>query len=548
MTNVHFPVFSRLSIRSGLTAWLALTCACQSETYQPGRARKVLGVEMSAVKRHIAKQLDSLGRPSWVSSDDWKRMRAMYRRFGDAPLWLESRGVRDRASGLLRALEEAPSHGLNTNAYPLDSVRAVVNSDALAKNRQPAALAAADVMLSAAYVAYASDMLAGQTDPRTLSQSWHIRTSRAEIDSALVRTLQSVYVPAGLAAMVPQDSGYVVLQREYNRYKKIDAAGGWPVLTDSNKDVRSVVSRLSVEGYATDSARLDDALKTYQERHGLPTTGRLDAPTRRALNVPAAERARQIATNLERYRWLPRSLGNRYIVVNVPSFRLEAYDSGQKKLEMKVVVGAEYDGRATPVFSDSMEFVVFRPYWNVTPTIAEEEFFPQYGDDLPEGYETWTENGELRIRQRPGEKNSLGLVKFMFPNDFNIYLHDTPAKALFERTDRAASHGCIRVEKPAELAQFVLGWSADSVQEAMHGKDNRTVKLPRRIPVYIVYFTAYVRDGTVYFADDLYDRDDSVEDKLHRGQSRTIRRATRTSSSGPATAPLPGRELVSVAR
>ena len=523
-----FPILRcRVAIRSSLLASFFLISACESETYQPGRARKVLGIPMAEVKRHIATRLDSVGRPSWVSGDDWKRMRAMYKRFGDAPLWLEKRGARDRASALLRALEQAPTHGLNTNAYPLDSVRAVVNSDALAKNRKPEALAAADVMLSAAFVAYATDMLAGQTDPRTLSQSWHIRTSRAEIDSALVRTLQNVSVASGLAAMVPQDSGYLVLHREYNRYKTIDAAGGWPAVTDSSKDVRSLVSRLSVEGYKTDSLRLADALGQYQERHGLAATGKLDASTLRALNVPAAERAGQIATNLERYRWLPRSLGNRYIVVNVPSFRLEAYDSAQKKLEMKVVVGAEYDGRATPVFSDSMEFVVFRPYWNVTPTIAENEFFPKYGDDLPAGYETWNENGELRIRQRPGEQNSLGLVKFMFPNDFNIYLHDTPAKELFERTDRAASHGCIRVEKPAELAEFVLGWDADSVRDAMHGKDNRTIKLPRRIPVYIVYFTAYVRDGALYFADDLYDRDDSVEDKLQRGPSRPYRRATR---------------------
>ena len=529
MTNVHFPIIvSRLSIRSLLLAGVILASACKGDTYQPGRARKVLGIEMTAVKRQIATRLDSVGRPSWVSSDDWRRMRAMYRRFGDAPLWLEKRGVRDRASALLRALEEAPTHGLNTNAYPLDSVRAVVNSDQLSKNRQPAALADADVMLSAAFVAYASDMLAGQTDPRTLSQSWHIRTSRAEIDSALVRTLQTFSIASGLAAMVPQDSGYLVLQREYNRYKKIEAAGGWPAIIDSSRNAGSLAARLSVEGYDADSTRLAQALQQYQERHGLAPTGHLNAATLRALNVPAAERVRQIATNLERYRWLPRSLGKRYIVVNVPSFRLEAYDSGQKKLEMKVVVGAEYDGRATPVFSDSMEFVVFRPYWNVTPTIAENEFFPEYGTDLPAGYETFTENGELRIRQRPGEKNSLGLVKFMFPNDFNIYLHDTPAKSLFKQTDRAASHGCIRLEKPAELAEFVLGWSADSVQDAMHGKDNRTVKLPSRIPVYIVYFSAYVRDGALHFADDLYDRDDSVEDKLQRGPSRPIRRATRT--------------------
>jgi murein L,D-transpeptidase YcbB/YkuD len=228
---------------------------------------------------------------------------------------------------------------------------------------------------------------------------------------------------------------------------------------------------------------------------------------------------------MERMRWLPRSLGARYIYVNVPAFRLEAYDSGQKKLEMKVVVGAEYQGRATPVFSDSMEFVVFRPYWNVTPDIAAKEFFPKYGTALPAGYETYNEKGALRIRQVPGDKNSLGLVKFMFPNDFNIYLHDTPAKELFNRADRAASHGCIRLEKPDQLAEWVLGWDNARVQQAMHGTNNRTVNLPKKIPVYIVYFTAYARDGQLYFGDDLYNRDDQLQEKM-TGDSARATRAT----------------------
>lgn len=272
------------------------------------------------------------------------------------------------------------------------------------------------------------------------------------------------------------------------------------------------------------------ALRLFKERHGLTPNGRVDEATLDALNVPAIERVHQIASNLERHRWLPRTLGTRYIYVNVPAFHLEAYDSGQKKLEMKIVVGAEYDGRATPVFSDSMEFVVFRPYWNVPPGIAEKEYFPKYGTNLPEGFETWTENGEVRLRQRPGEKNALGLVKFMFPNTFNIYLHDTPEKSLFNRTERAASHGCIRLEKPTELAGFVLGWPRDSVVRAMEGPPNRTVKLPRRIPVYIVYFTAYGRDGQLYFGDDVYDRDKPMDAKLDT-----------TLTTGPAARKPPSR-------
>jgi murein L,D-transpeptidase YcbB/YkuD len=163
------------------------------------------------------------------------------------------------------------------------------------------------------------------------------------------------------------------------------------------------------------------------------------------------------------------------------------------------------------VFSDKMEYVVFRPYWNVTPDIAAKEFFPKYGSNLPAGYETYTENGQLRIRQRPGPKNSLGLVKFLFPNDFNIYLHDTPNDNLFDKDVRAFSHGCIRLEKPAELAQWVLGWDADRVHQALeNGPDNRTITLPKKLPVFIVYTTAYMRDGQLWFGNDLYKRDDQL--------------------------------------
>jgi murein L,D-transpeptidase YcbB/YkuD len=186
---------------------------------------------------------------------------------------------------------------------------------------------------------------------------------------------------------------------------------------------------------------------------------------------------------------------------------------------MKVVVGSEYKGRSTPTFSDSMETVVFRPYWNITPDIQSKEILPKLANDPGyldrENMEFYRDGGVRRIRQRPGGKNALGLVKFLFPNDFNIYLHDTPAKSLFTKTDRAASHGCIRLEKPAALASWVLGMDAAQVEEQMNnGPDNRSVRIPHKIPVYIVYFTAYYRDGELYFGDDIYGRDDALEKQV----------------------------------
>jgi murein L,D-transpeptidase YcbB/YkuD len=179
---------------------------------------------------------------------------------------------------------------------------------------------------------------------------------------------------------------------------------------------------------------------------------------------------------------------------------------------MKVIVGADYKDRTTPVFSDRMEYVVFRPYWNVTPDIQEKELDPKIAKEPGfmerNSYEYWKDGGVTRIRQKPGPKNSLGLVKFLFPNSFNIYLHDTPDDELFEKDVRAFSHGCIRLEKPAELAQWVLGWPADSVEGAMNKEpNNKTVKLPVAIPVYIVYFTTFIGDDGLQFGNDLYSRD-----------------------------------------
>ena len=524
------------------------------ERYTPGSAARVLEVNMATLKPAITQRVEKGAGPTWVTTDRWKRVGALYRRFGNAPLWLEEGGVRDRATSLLAAIQAAPTHALDTAAYPVSALRAIVDARRLSDTASASTLADADVLLTAAYVAYAADMLTGQVKPSTVSQGWHIPAVTKELDSAIVRGIEEPNMRSSLEAMAPADPDYAVLRSAYARYRQIDSAGGWPTLTTSAPE-SSVVARLALESItaspadagslAADSANgsaipdtsniaprpsragspnaptdaLRRLLSLYQERHGLQRTGRLNKSTLAALNSPASHRVKQIAANLERHRWLPRSLGSRYVYVNVPAFRLTAYDSGKKALEMKVVVGEEYEGKITPVFADSMETVVFRPYWNVTPDIQAKEIEPAIARNP--GYlaandmEYFKDGGQTRIRQRPGEKNSLGLVKFLFPNSFNIYLHDTPAKELFAKTDRAASHGCIRLEKPAELAQWVLAWDAGRVQSAMNStSDNKSVRVPQKLPVYIVYFTTYVRDGQLYFSEDIYDQDDTLEREL----------------------------------
>jgi len=502
---------------------LALLAACgrrgERAKYVPGSAPEILGIQRADLQTAIATRVSKGTAPTWVTRDRWKRVRDLYATWDNAPLWLEPEGVKDRATALLDALEHAPEHALRTDGYPLDFIRRVITSPKLDSGATAQDVADADVLLTAAYVGYASDMLIGQVDPRSISQAWHIQAKLSVVDSALARALDDTLMAQGLAAMAPQDSEYVLLKSEYRRYQGIVAAGGWPMI-DHGVSSDELKTRLEAEGYAvSDPDSVTPSLKFFQERHGLAADGVIGKSTFAALNVPAADRARQIGSNLERHRWLPRSLGSRYVYVNVPSFRLDAYDSGQRVLSMKVVVGAEYKGKATPVFSDSMKAVVFRPYWNITRDIEKAEIAPKIASDptflARNDMEYYREAGARFIRQRPGPLNPLGRVKFLFPNDYNIYLHDTNQRELFARSARALSHGCIRVEKPQALTQFVLGWPADSVRQSMDsGADNASVALSLKVPVYIVYFTAYARDGQLYFADDLYKRDDVLKNRV----------------------------------
>jgi murein L,D-transpeptidase YcbB/YkuD len=475
----------------------------------------------------------------------------------------------ERSKALLRAVLDAHTDALRLDAYAMDEL--VRGVSALRQSQKPTAdqIAEADVLLTAAYAALGEDLLTGQVNPKKVAgQSWFIDAQEEAVDSALVRALLGSPLDKSIATMRPQDEDYAALRKELLRYRDLAAKGGWPAVpagralkpgeSDAAARLAALRARLAAEGVLADSGAVpaaDSAVRTpeaarpaqtspraraaqsaagsydralagavarYQALHNIPVDSVLGEETVKSLNVPAQQRMLQIAANLERFRWLPRQLGARYVLVNVPAFRLEGFDNGQKAIEMKVIVGQEFEGRSTPVFSDSMETVVFRPYWLVTPDIQAKELEPKIAADpgyLSRGnYEYYSEGGKQRIRQKPGEKNSLGLVKFLFPNDFNIYLHDTPQDDLFEKDVRAFSHGCIRLEKPAEFAQWVLGWDAARVQQAMQSGPNDTgVRLPRKLPVYIAYFTSYLRDGRLHWGNDVYDRDGTLAQAVAPG-------------------------------
>jgi murein L,D-transpeptidase YcbB/YkuD len=529
-----------------------------SRNWTPPQQDVYLGVPATAVREAIQKRIASPA-PSGVSADQWKHVKSLYSTFSNNLLWLDDKGAHQpRVSALLNAVADADSDAIRLDSFPVaDLTRSL---GAIDKGKPTADdLADADLLLSSAFVAYGESMLTGQMNPAGLAQNWHISAREERVDSALTLTLREDDFGAGLVRMRPQDPGYDSLRVEFVRFRDLVSRGAWDTVpagrqlkpgdSDSPARLAALRARLTAEGYLSDSTaatstvasdsaadttkkttkavraqrtgpgvydrHLAAAVADFQARHSIGVDSMLGKETVDAMNVPASYRLAQVAANLERYRWMPRSLGSRYIIVNVPQFHLEAFDSGQKSLEMKVIVGQEYEDKATPVFSDSMEFVIFKPYWNIPDAIAAKEVWPKVSSNP--GYlaanemEVYNDHGTRRVRQLPGSKNALGLVKFMFPNDFNIYLHDTPNGELFKKDVRAFSHGCIRLEKPAELAQWVLGWDADRVQQAMHdGPNNRQVNLPKKIPVYIVYFTTYVRGGQLYFGNDLYDRDSKL--------------------------------------
>jgi len=522
-------------------------------SFEPAKIKSVKGVPIADVRAAVAKRLRE-ARPKPISEAQWKHATKLYAEYGGYPIWLDGDGLRERRTKtLMTALLNADADALALDAYPLDELHRLLATLLKAKRPSAELLGDVDVVLTATYVTLGQDLLTGQVDPSSVSQDWHIEPTPAQVDSALGRFLRDTRFDITMTQMRPEYPEYKDLQKQLTRYRQIIAKGGWDSMPPGKalkpgdsapiERLTALRDRLRVEGYDV-NAPIDSpksrgmrtavynhvfaaAVAQFQREHGISVDSALGKETVQALNVPATYRLDQIAANMERYRWMPHSLGDRYVLVNVPSFRLDAYDNGKPIMNMKVIVGAEYEDKNTPVFSDSMHYVVFRPYWNATDSIAAKELWPKVEADPTfldrNDYEIVSEGGKERIRQKPGDKNALGLVKFMFPNSFDIYMHDTPEDQLFAKDVRAFSHGCIRLEKPAEMAQWVLGWTPEQVKNAMEtGPDDRRVNLKQKVPVYIVYFTTFTRDGRLYFGNDLYGRDGPLVAAVKNGAQPTV--------------------------
>lgn len=328
---------------------------------------------------------------------------------------------------------------------------------------------------------------------------------------------------------------YGALKKELERYYNIAKAGGWPQLAavkslktgSTSPEVAVLKKRLRITGQlqGADTTQvfndtLEAAVKTFQQELGYTPTGVVNAQLIKDLNVPVKKRLQQILVNMDRMRWMPTEPSGGLMLVNIPEFILHVYEGKQKVFDMNVVVGKE--GHNTVSFNGDLSTIVFSPYWNVPPSIVRKEILPRMSDAYLESQEmevVGTEDGLPKIRQKPGDKNSLGHVKFLFPNSFNIYFHDTPAKELFKQDKRAYSHGCIRLAEPEKMAEYLLRdqpeWTPDSIEAAMHKDKEQYVKLKKPVPVMITYYTAWVDEaGRLNFRDDIYSHDADLVGKM----------------------------------
>jgi len=385
-----------------------------------------------------------------------------------------------------------------------------------------------DAALTAAVVRYAELELGQRVRPAALDHMWAVQPPRHDVASELAAARAAGRLGPWLQSLAPANSQYRRLRDGERRYQAMVKAGGWAALPgkaklregDQDPQVATLRTRLAAEGYgaatATQPDRFDAALKTaliaFQAHHRLPKDGVLSPATRAALDVSAEARLHQIQANLERWRWLPRNLPAERMMIDIGGQRAALFRGGQPTLRMNIVVG---DPRHhTPMFMSKINAVIFNPPWRVPTSIASKELFPKSRRDP--GY--LARNNFILVSgqliQRPGPKNSLGQYKFDLPSPFGVYLHDTPGKGAFAKPNRALSHGCMRLEKPRELAIDLLahqGWTSEQIDQAVSAGATRRVDLTTQVPLYVSYWTVFAEnDGELDFRPDVYGWDQKL--------------------------------------
>lgn len=495
---------------------------------------RALQAQIQALSTQRAPQLDG------ESLHRWALVTAFYTNRQYAPAWRPS-----QLDALVNHIRAADAAGLNPIEYHLAALEDMV------AHPTAAALGTTELLATDAFLTYADHLAHGRQTPQRMG--WHIPRTPVDVVARLHEALEHQRIAPILTQLAPTHAAYRGLLQALPQYRQYVAQGGWPriapragklVVGDTDPRLPAIRERLAITGelaptHRTASIAYDEpvaqAVRRFQVRHGLEVDGEIGTATIAAMNFSAEERLRQILINLDRFRWLPRDLGEHFVSVNLPSATLQIIEGGHEVLTMRTIVGRRDARNRTPILRSQIEQVIVNPAWNIPQRIARQEFLPALAKDPrylkrrnitlvsvdpehpgvidPETTDlSQLDPSRLRLRQDPGRGNALGNVKFVFPNRFGVYLHDTSSRGLFAQATRTLSHGCVRVQDPIALASALLRgdpeWSRERIERQIGGHHERVIPLPEPIPVYLLYLTAWTDpDGTLQFREDIYGYD-----------------------------------------
>jgi|WetSurSiteA1Bulk_404760.scaffolds.fasta_scaffold02889_3 L,D-transpeptidase YcbB len=493
-------------------------------------------------------------------------IKRLYEKRGDlfSPKWDNG----EKIVQLITAINNAPADGLIPDDYHLSDIERLTEKMVLSDEPAVEDIDRMELLLSDALFLLSSHLAAGRTDHETVDPQWKAsgRSLKKNWSIYIDSTLNTNNITEILQNLTPRHRDYANLKKALVEYRQLEAMGGWgsfstglPKLEKGMRhpDVSLLRKRLAItQGFIEfepeDEDLFDQALHdqvvVFQKRNGLEDDGIVGKSTVAALNIPIKDRIETIEANLERWRWISDDLGDSYIMVNAADFELQARENEVQAFQTRAIVGSSE--RQTPVFSALMKYMVLNPEWVVPPKILKLDVMPEVikdsaylvkknmkilkmdGSEVESSSIDWKHASQrsfpYMIRQEPGQANPLGKIKFMFTNDYDVYIHDTPSRWLFTRNIRSFSSGCIRIENALQLAQYLLKddheWSPDRLQEAIDKGLKRTIVLKKPVPVHILYLTAWADDnGTAYFGKDIYDRDKKLINALKQGPDGKIR-------------------------
>ena len=486
-----------------------------------------------------------------------------YRKRNFRPAWNWNKGLLANSEDILKLIKEVDEHGLIPEYYHLDAIKDAV---ALLQDMQktgvfpePEVIAELDLILTDTFLTLGCHFSGRCANHLTAEAEWYANGNNMDVGPILENALMKNTVLETLRRLLPSQESYARLKKSLVFYRMIATNGDLPkvpgsILLKKNPDayeIKRLKKRLVISGDLTqdnkrDNAVYNKALKQavirFQRRHGLNPDGVIGPLTLEAMNVPAETRIRQIELNLERMRWTSGNLGSRYIMINIADYRLDIMENDSSVMSMDVIVGRPYWN--TPVMSETMTHIILNPSWKIPDSIAGEELLPRIMENPDiltnkniKILSSWSNNAEeidpktihwsditiddfqYKLRQEPGNTNPLGNIKFMFPNNFNVYLHDTPGKNLFSKNTRSFSHGCIRLSRPFDLAEYLLqnhkGWTRKKLLDSVKTRKKQGIHLPKPIDIHILYLTAWVDEkGNQQFRDDIYGRDEHLYSAL----------------------------------